>query len=248
MLMLMMVNSAASDLPAQIVPQVDYHYYPVTIQNQANIEAATDTAKPSVLAGSPKSSRTDWRIDYTFNSVRKYGNNCQVSNYDINVVCSITLPDYKSGDPLLAYRLKSYVERLKVHELRHCDIVKEHADKFEDWLDSIRYYNCGEIMNSVRRQYDIYIRQCERAHIQYDQATDYGKRDGAHLDLLLPQLKEKSGRAHNNDATGAGENNTPALGDNESGAQEKPETSGESPEPMSKYYKDKDGVWRNDAR
>lgn len=243
------ISSAASVLSAQIAVQIDYHYYPVTVQNQANINSATEAGKPTALAGSPKPSRTIWRIDYSFNSVRKYGNNCQVSTYDIKVACAITLPDYKSNDQVLAYRLKSYAELLKAHELKHCEIVKEHADKFEKWLNSIRYYSCGEVMNSVRRQYDIFMQACEWANIKYDRATDYGKKDGADLDLLLPKLENEPGGDQTDGRETVEDRSGLAIEHNEQDVKWEPKMSEEGPqEPMSNYYKDKDGVWRNDAR
>ena len=226
---------SASNLWAQAKPVIEYRYYQVPVINVENIETQTKARRPANLTGD-KDSHTDWRIDYTFNSVRKYGNNCQVNAYEINSSCTITLPQYQSSDAIVAVRLKSYEELLRIHELKHCEIVADHVSQFDNWIDSIRYYNCGQIMNSIRHQYEIFLAECARAQRSYDQMTNYGRREGADLTLLLPVAKPDKKP-----------DSSQSLADEEAFSVEAPENASAPREPMTNYYRDENGVWRNDG-
>lgn len=211
-------------------PKIEYLYYQVEVEK-------SEGARPG--AGRPlnlilyKDSQTDWRIDYSFNSTRKYGNNCQVGSYEINSVCRITLPSYQAGDAYLASRLKIYEEGLRMHELRHCQIAAEYARRFDGWINSLRYYNCGTIMGSVRWQYNVFMKQCRAEQDEYDRVTDFGRLEGASLALLLPAETDSAFKQAGPEETGA----TPAIEPGQPSL----------PEPISNYYRDEKGVWRNDG-
>ena len=234
-LLLTMLLIHVPNLWGQAGPVIEYRYYQVQVTGIESVRAQTSARRPQTWAGE-KDSRTDWRIDYTFNSVRKYGNNCQVGTYEITSSCTITLPKYQSSDAILAVRLKSYEELLKIHELKHCEIVAEHVRKFDEWIDSIRYYNGGDILNSVRYQYAAFLAQCAKAQRDYDQMTSYGRREGADLTLLLPlpESETKSGPGQSLDEGDEVE----TIQDGTLVFQE----------PMGNYYQDDNGVRCNDGR
>lgn len=239
-LLVFLILSWPASLFGEIKPRIEYRYYPVPVASAGDVEAATAARQPWTTPGNSKPSRTEWRIDYTFNSVRKYAANCQVATYKISADCLITLPEYKTDDALLALGLRAYSENLRKHELQHCAIVGEHAGRFENWIDSLRFYNCGDIMDVIRQRYEGHMRECDAAQRAYDLATDFGRGEGADLNLLLPGETAPPSRVEEEPAV-SGAAPPPA---------EKAEEAEEArpAEPFSHYYQDETGVWRNDGR
>lgn len=229
LILLLLCPAGAAE--AEVGYEVSYEYYDVEIPEDGQVARAMLESTPINIHGKKFGGKANYQILFQYNIDRESSDICKLGQYTITVPCIITLPKIKSADPDMERYFASYQSRLKQHELTHCSIAKEHAEKFEHSLKAYRSVKCDEIRDKLKSAYQKALDDNKSAQSRYDHNTQHGRWEGANIGKETKRFIQ-----HRENREKA---NTPAPGGPGLKSLDEKAAGGTG------IYRDKDGTWRN---
>lgn len=255
----------AAGLGAETRPEIRYVYYDVpyrqglSVSDLIHLHTTLFNSQGRALSGI-----TDYLIRYEINHSSPVPGLCSVKSPRVFCECEITLPRLvgAENEPLVRAEFAAELENIRRHELTHCDIAADYADRLLNSYRRFKDMPCDRSAEAVRNEFERIIAECWEAQILFDH-SEYGYKD--HLDpgdfqravgrnyQISPQTRDGS-RPDRPDAPEPQPRREPAAAPPPIRAEREPPAAAPVSEPASPtpagsggggIYKDQDGVWRN---
>lgn len=226
---LMLLQTPAS---AEVLHKITYEYYDVEIPANWRLDEAMFAATPlhSEKPGSHTLGRASYQIAYDVKFEPESMDTCRLAHLSIEAPCHIILPRLKGSDQAAHKEFAGFLNFVKKHELTHCKIALEHAQKLESRLKKYKPDSYANITKKMDKDLEQILQECESAQNRFD-ADEY--RAGPRI-ANISQEKINKRRAEQQ-----------ILKKTKPGAQEL-KTINHSQQ-MEEVYRDADGVWRSKA-
>lgn len=134
---------------AELESSLDYSYYTVSITSKEDACQNAFAVTPIKVDGQKYIGLSYWQIDYNY-TYNRNADACQVDAHKTTHTCTVTLPKFVGGEALLQRILAVYVEKLKRHELTHCQISREYAEKFDQRLNRLGRRQCADLAEAIK--------------------------------------------------------------------------------------------------
>lgn len=224
---------------AEVVSTIEYKYYTVNITSKDDAAKNAFSVTPIRENGKPFLGYTSCKTRYRYWHDQN-ADMCRLNRYTVNNDCVVTLPRFVGGEAMLQRTLAMFVEKLKEHELVHCRISLEHANKYDRLLSSFGRHRCDELAGALEIAYRKVHEEAGQAQKRFDVMGDHGRHEGANIKWFLSQFPQSQGPSGSKAGIGAGRTRKGSAGNSpKNGPAEEPM------EHLSNYYKDENGVWKN---
>lgn len=187
LILLLSVQGFASSAGAQVHPTIEYKYYDVNIADKNNdqIVEATFGASPVKIQGKQYLGLADCENRFNLNTTGSDDGSCKVKNYDLNLICTVTLPRFNGGSTETRERLNTFLDNLKSFELRQCDTFAEYTGNFVSWLSEERVYACASMAADIKKVLDGEIAKAQTAMEKDVRESVFGQSAGVDLEWHL---------------------------------------------------------------
>lgn len=171
-LCLMMVWPLPAALAAGLEPTISYVYYPVTYTpGQSALDLIIDHSPlGSAMGGKHVTGYTKYNINYKVDYSNPTIDVCRVEDPVVTCDCEITLPRLEGGQPDPAARrdFEAEFNRIKTHELRHCDIAVRHAEMLLAAFQGLDDMPCPEREDILADSFNKIIDSCQVDQTRFD--------------------------------------------------------------------------------
>jgi|GEM_PF-2134040 len=255
-------------LGAEVKPEIKYVYYDLPYAQGLSVLDLIERHTTLFNAkGHPLAGITDFSIRYEINHASEAPGLCGVRDPKVFCACEITLPRLvgAQSDPLLRAEFAAELDKIRKHELIHCDIAVRYSDVMLNSYRQFKDMPCDLGAKAISDEFERIVAECWEAQLLFDH-SEYGYKD--HLDpgdfrqavgnnyRISPQTRGEV-RPSRDQAVPVAPGTPPSrppvvrapIQVEKVRPPSPPEPAAPVPAPPNQYgegvYKDKDGVWRN---
>lgn len=157
--------------------------YLVTVQPGESLGAAIYRTTPIREDNQPYAGHTQTVIQWHSEWQRQADGLCWVSNVNVTLAITTSLPQLFSGTPEQKDEFAAYLQRLKTHENGHADIGRDTARLIEKAI-AAAHAPCPAINVFIDTTARGILSGMQARNQAYDLQTQHGKTQGASLDNL----------------------------------------------------------------
>lgn len=176
---------------AEVKPTIEYEYYDVDAGDESRIADEAFKATPIRQGGTKYLGQANCATGYTYTPDQKDGGRCGVGDYELTLNCTVTLPRFTNLSDEIKPKIEAFMERIKYHEHRHCEIFAEYAGKFKKWIDAGPVSGCNSLNNNIKTAFNQTRNECKAVQDQYDKETLHGRTEGADLEWHLASPEDR---------------------------------------------------------
>jgi len=148
--------ASSPPLWAQVKQNISYDYYPVTPQPGRSLyhQLYEDTPLRERESGKKITGQATWSLKYERNIKEISKGKCRLDSYKVFSTCNISLPKLMSNDPKLRRDFNAYMTAyLHDHEMTHCKIAADYANRLHAEFKALPTMDCQEINSAVKETF-----------------------------------------------------------------------------------------------
>ncbi|MBS1199046.1 MAG: hypothetical protein H6R18_2831 [Proteobacteria bacterium] len=172
---------AAFSVRAEVVEQLDFEFYGVTVKPDEKLLQAVNRNSKIREGGNIFHGYTHWNIRWNYRWWQE-PTSCRITETKVSVSGKITLPKLEQAAYGQWAKFDAYITKLKAHEMGHYHIAREAAEGIDAYLKSLpSFSDCSALERQANQgAYKILDNGKQRGR-QYDIDTGHGKTQGAYL-------------------------------------------------------------------
>lgn len=169
----LLASGAWDRVAAEVITEISYQYYPVPFIEGYTPKQMAHSASPlGFLAdGRREVGQAKWKIS-TPNLISSQSPDgfCVLQNTQVIMGCLISLPRLEGdGSGRRQIDFDEYVEKIRRHEIEHCNIALRHAQLLDVELRGLGLSNCNGFKENLQAIYDRIVSDCKAEQIRFDE-------------------------------------------------------------------------------
>ena len=171
-----------SPVAAEVTESISYTTYPVKHQEGKSLLKSLNESSPIRYKGNIFHAYTSWNVYPRYRWHEKVDGSCRLTQNVTTLTAEITLPQLKILRGSADTEFSRYVENLRLHEHGHRDIGRKAARRIDEAVLQLpTMQSCPILENRVEELRRRILEEAMQEERTYDQATQYGRTQGAWL-------------------------------------------------------------------
>jgi predicted secreted Zn-dependent protease len=156
--------------------------YDVHGDDRSSLLSLLNAATPVVFEGKKYHAFTSWNVHWYLRWFAEPDGQCRITSVSIELTSNMRLPNLVGGSAQQRQTFYPYLSALRTHEVGHYQMGKDAADAIDRGVQHLPpSLNCRSLEQSANDLGYSLLAEYRNRERQYDQATGYGKTQGASL-------------------------------------------------------------------
>ena len=172
----------SSPVAAEVTESISYTTYPVTYQEGRSLLQSLNESSSIRYKGNVFHAYTSWDVYLRYRWYEEADGSCRLTHNVTTLRAEITLPELHTLQGAVGREFSRYVENLRLHEHGHRDIGRKAARRIDEAVMQLpSMQSCRMLEKSAEELRRRILEEAMREERNYDQATQYGRTQGAWL-------------------------------------------------------------------